>query len=634
MNLNAYYKLQDHTIGTAKIELTSLPGDTDTIVTAVNVNVEIPAAVFPFVDFNYLDMNNAVSIYFSDMDEIVGYNANHRMCEFWCEPAFGTDLRDVPSDTQCLIYQKKDGSFGVILPVCDAEYSCTLSGTIDGLTANIYSLCFGMNHCQTTAFVYAEGPDPFELLEQCTARALKHLGNIAVPRTEREYPEIFDYLGWCTWDAMHIHVNTEGILEKCKEFKEKSVPIKWMILDDMWADITGMNQMQYDGYDNMCDQMHASKMWSYMADPERFPTGLKDCIQQVKEYGLSVGVWHPVTGYWEGIDPNGPAAEEFGDALVETGAKRLVPHWEKERAYRYFDIFHRYLKECGTDFVKIDNQGYMRAHYKGLVPIGKAARNIHIAMEQSVNEKFEGILINCMGMGAENMWNRPTSTLSRCSDDFHPESPSWFKKHIMACSYNSLVQGQFLWCDWDMWWTDDSQGVKNSILRAISGGPIYVSDEIGRTKPELLKPLAFSDGRILRCDRPGMPTADCICANPLTSKKIFKIWNRVGEHGVLAVFNLTDEPVSGIVSPTDFQGTDEYAVYEHFSKEMFPCEKKGFSITLADRNDFRLYIFAPIKDGVAVIGDGTKFISPAAIRKQDGENIELYENGDLIVYKA
>ena len=73
------------------------------------------------------------------------------------------------------------------------------------------------------------------------------------------------------------------------------------------------------------------------------------------------------------------------------------------------------------------------------------------------------------------------------------------------------------------------QAEKNSILRAISGGPIYVSNQIGRSRRDLLMPLVLEDGHILRCDRPGMPTAECIFENPINSGKIFKIQNGIVE---------------------------------------------------------------------------------------------------------
>jgi hypothetical protein len=51
-----------------------------------------------------------------------------------------------------------------------------------------------------------------------------------------------------------------------------------------------------------------------------------------------------------------------------------------------------------------------------------------------------------------------------------------------------------------MWWSEHPESaIQSGVLRAISGSPIYVSDKIGRSNGEILKPLALSDGKILRC---------------------------------------------------------------------------------------------------------------------------------------
>jgi len=227
-----------------------------------------------------------------------------------------------------------------------------------------------------------------------------------------------------------------------------------------------------------------------------------------------------------------------------------------------------------------------------------------------------------MGMANEDMWNRSSSPISRCSDDFLPEDRAWFTKHILQCSYNCTVQGQFYFCDWDMWWTDDAQAVKNSILRAVSGGPIYVSDTLHRSRPEVLTPLIFSDGRILRCDRPAMPTADCLTVDPVSSGKLFKLQNLCSKAGVLAVFDLNegDAPVSGTITPGDIPGLagEEFAVYEHFSKTLTILKAgESLPLTLQSSDDYRLYILVPMEQGCCIIGDAGKFISPAAVT-EDG----------------
>ena len=188
----------------------------------------------------------------------------------------------------------------------------------------------------------------------------------------------------------------------------------------------------------------------------------------------------------------------------------------------------------------MDNQSFLRSAYESVAPIGILAENLHYGIEKSVEENFDGTVINCMGMANENMFHRRTSSVSRCSNDFLPENRAWFAKHLLQCAYNGLIQGQFNTCDWDMWWTDDTQAEKNSVLRAVSGGPIYVSDRQERTNPEVLKPLCFADGRILRCDGVAVPSIYDLCSDPIISGKAFCLKNSCRENVVIATFNISD----------------------------------------------------------------------------------------------
>lgn len=178
-----------------------------------------------------------------------------------------------------------------------------------------------------------------------------------------------------------------------------------------------------------------------------------------------------------------------------------------------------------------------------------------------------------------------------------PESREWFAKNVLQCAYNGLLQGQFYVNDWDMWWTDDEQAVKNSICRAISGGPVYISDKIGRTNPEILKPLCLEEGRLILADESATPTADCLMTNPTTTERIFKIKNRIGESGVCAVFNINAEnkPVFGTLTSAETGIADgDYIYYEYFTKQTGILKKgEHLEITLADNDAFRLYSFAP-----------------------------------------
>lgn len=564
------------------------------------------------------------------------FMADYRHSEFWCRPQFGETLSEIPDETQALVLELEDGRFCVIVPVVNDTYKCVLKGNENGgITARMFSWCTELYTCRGLSFVYAVGARPSELMTVCVKSALQLLGSGIRTREERRYPELFDYLGWCSWDSMQIRVNHEGVMQKCEEFKQKNIPIKWAILDDMWAEIHDFYDQPYDNKTDMIRLMHRSAMWHFEADPLRFPKGLAYTISKMKEYGLKVGMWHPTTGYWRGIDPEGTAYSLLKDYLIEKKSY-LVPDWRQDKAYMYYKTFHDFFRQCGADFVKIDNQSMTRRFYQEEAPVGKVARSFHNAMEASVGEHFDGVMINCMGMASEDIWTRTGSSVSRCSDDFQPEDRAWFTKHILQCAYNSMFQGEFYWCDWDMWWTDDGQAKKNSLMRAISGGPIYVSDMLERSRAEIFEPLAYADGKILRCDHPGVPTYDCVTIDPTTSGKALKLQNNVGEHGILAVLNLDKDngAVTAVIRGEDIDGfeADEYAVYEHYSKELKILKKgESFEITLQNADEYKLYIFAPIHDGFAVIGRTDKFISPAAIDRVVGEMVLLKEEGPCAV---
>ena len=73
-------------------------------------------------------------------EDIVRWVANWRRIEFWCDAWFGTDLSKMPQDTQCLIYQKANGVYGVLMPVVSEQYKATLKGNQDGgFDIRIYS---------------------------------------------------------------------------------------------------------------------------------------------------------------------------------------------------------------------------------------------------------------------------------------------------------------------------------------------------------------------------------------------------------------------------------------------------------------------------------------------------------------
>lgn len=142
---------------------------------------------------------------------------------------------------------------------------------------------------------------------------------------------------------------------------------------------------------------------------------------------------------------------------------------------------------------------------------------------------MDGAVINCMGMAMENILAKPLSAISRNSDNFVPDKENGFAEHLLQNAYNAVYHNELYCCDWDMFWTKHKDYVKHSLLRAVSGGPVYFSDKIGDTKPKVLKPLVYLNGKILMMERSAKPTADCIFTDPMKSG-VLKLTN-VAAHG-------------------------------------------------------------------------------------------------------
>lgn len=585
------------------------------------------------------------------------YLAIENHSPFWCRPHFGKDLKDMPERTMELLV-KNGEEFFCCLPVCADTFKTLIRQGEEGFELWSYANVDGIQKCDSQlAYVCGSGNDPHELLERTAKAAAKLLGKGLKMRDERKMPEMFKYFGWCSWDALQIRVSQEGLIEKAREFKEKKVPVKFAVIDDMWADVPALEEIPAEAsFGEMVDVMHYSELKEFDGSPKRFPNGMKAAVSELKEYIPTVGIWFPTTGYWRGFDENGEAFLKHKENVVYVPAEngngfhfnvgrdvekenctcgKWVIKPDKESTAKVFDDFMGRIKDWGCDFVKVDNQG-CHTHYKGIAAIGQSAEAFQKAIDDSSFKYFDGKLINCMGMPSECMFNRPKSAISRCSDDFMPESRAWFSKNILQCAYNGVLQGQYYINDWDMWWTDDEQAVKNSLCRSISGGPVYVSDKIGRTRPEVLKPVCYDDGCIAVCDYSAKPTADCLVTDPTKGDRVMKIFNRIGETGVVAVYNITadNKTVCGTVSAADARMTEgDVAYFEYFSRECGVLRKgEQLDVNLENNDDFRLYTLVPLKDGKAVFGRIDKYVSRSAVTAENDGEISLYEGGEIGLY--
>ena len=488
---------------------------------------------------------------------------------WWTRPAFPKNFSGIPANSQ-MVLLKYQRQYVCLLAVCSEIYRGDLEGTNEGLLVRLSSNCHGLNTVDALAVSITFGENPYACIKMAGKNAVKELGHPEMLRENRKFPAVFEKLGWCSWDAFYHEVNEDGLLQKAKEWKEKQIPVGWALIDDGWLD-ADLNTQLLVGVD---------------ADRKRFPHGLGAAVGHLKrEAGISyVGVWHAVMGYWNGLEKDSPADRFFAGTTETLPDGRIIPKTEEGSAFAFYDRWHQYLKSrCGIDFIKVDGQSSISIFYEGRESYGEASGGIQKGLNASAAMHFDNAIINCMGMGAEDVWHRPSSMITRTSDDFVPNVKHGFREHAIQNAYSSLWSGLFYAGDWDMFFSRHPENRQNGILRAISGGPVYTSDKVGQSDPAFIRPLILEDGTVLRCEGVGQPTADCLFKDPTEDGTILKIYNRKGEAWYVAAFNIRrdEKCAEGRIALTDIPelAGGRYLLYD---------EQKNCCAELSDGQTYRI----------------------------------------------
>jgi hypothetical protein len=546
--------------------------------------------------------------------------------EWWLRPAFGSASEEIPAKSQCVI-RKRESDYEIFLAVSGRQCRADMEGTKEGILLTVSSNAAGLRSVEDIALVYAAGTDPYALLEEMVLFALEASGKKHVRRSDKPFPEVFRKWGWCTWDSLGQDVNEAAILEKMEDFRRHGLRVPWVLIDDGWSEADRERKL----------------LRSFHEDPERFPHGLAATVKILKEkYGVEhVGVWQAVKGYWNGVEPG-------SEAWLETSAfLRKYPNGETSvdacasSCFGFWDKWHEKLAEKGISFVKVDSQSSFSLMARGTGTYGETLGGMHKGLEASSQLHFNGNLINCMGMAPEDIWNRCNASLSRNSDDYMPTVPGTFREHAMQNSYNSILHGCFCWGDWDMTWSNHEESRPGLILRAVSGGPFYVSDACGTketpppfgrrqgTVPEEILPLIAEDGSVLRCEDVGRPTLDCLMDPDVMKGRPLKVYNRCQEILYVAAFlDRSAGTCEDVLDPRQIPGTQgqqEWYVYDQQGGciEKYDRER-GFSYTLSP-GEARLFQFIPAKGPVCVIGMTDKYISGAGVQE-----IRMFEDSCVL----
>ncbi|ERN02642.1 hypothetical protein AMTRI_Chr03g141040 [Amborella trichopoda] len=594
---------------------------------------------------------------------------------WWTTHWIGDKGKDMEHETQLVILDRSHPScsacscssrpYVLLLPLIEKEFRAALQpGEDDNVdlcvesgSRQVKASCF-----RSSLFIQA-GDDPFDLVRDAMKAVRLHLGTFRLLE-EKTPPGIIDKFGWCTWDAFYLNVHPEGVWEGVEGLVEGGCPPGLVLIDDGWQSIChdddpitdqeGMNRTAA-GEQMPCRLIKFQenyKFRDYESKKNPDDVGMGAFIKDLKGEFKSVEhvyVWHALCGYWGGIRPEVPGLpgsriiapkltpglemtmEDLAvDKIVNNGVGLVPP----QRAHELYEGLHSHLASVGIDGVKVDVIHLLEMlceDYGGRVELGKA---YYKAISDSVERHFKGngVIASMEHCNDFMFLGTQTISLGRVGDDFWCTDPSgdpngtfWLQGcHMVHCAYNSLWMGQFIHPDWDMFQSTHPCATFHAASRAISGGPIYVSDSVGKHNLELIKTLALPDGSILRCDYFALPTRDCLFEDPLhNGRTMLKIWNLNKYTGVLGAFNCQgggwcresrrntcasefSHAVKSTTNPLEVEwkkgkypinidGVDLFAVYLYTAKKLITLKPDENTELALEPFNFELFTVSPVK---------------------------------------
>lgn len=576
-----------------------------------------------------------------------------------CHPQIVRSLAEAKRGGFFLILHLTDGSYLCLLPMVSPLSMAWFRG--DGGNFWLEAGHWGTEGWEGDLPVlgWARDRNLYRACEQVWRHALDHplLRDQARPRTEKKYPEPFRYLGWCSWEEFKWDIGEDALIEAVRELDASSVPVRWVLFDDGHVDEGTLEPHPASANgQNGETPIHESdrRLVSLGVNQRRFPRGWKPVVNACRKTKIKwLGVWLNFNGYWGGIHPEnllGP----INEALIETLPGTLQPAPSMRSSEAFYEAFIARQEREGFDFVKMDNQAKNVTFYRGQVPNAvKATMGNHHAMESAVSRHLES-MINCMAHNNLCAFSTRHSEITRCSEDYKKGDP-WRAKHHLNNSFaNMLWLGQTVWGDHDMFHSSDPvAAAMMARSKAISGGPVYLSDRPSNINLDLVRPLCFEDGRLLQPLAPAAPTPESAFLDSYEDDDAYCVIAPLAHKcAALAAYNLThpQKPVIGRLSASDYRwagamiqdGHAEWPLPQEGLLAYDVIRKRSLDLRLGDHK-FRIeslgdefFILCPIINGVAIIGREDKFLPPegiSSIARADGRvDLALHESGPILLW--
>jgi len=538
-----------------------------------------------------------------------------------------------------LLQREKD--YLALVPMSGPR-SCAWFHFLDGrLQLEIGTLGTAPVSGEVPGVAWAASANPYEACQQVWQTALSAgIDGVARLRHQKYFPEYFRYLGWCSWEEFKEHISEDILREAITQIEDSAVPFRWLMVDA--------------GHNSVRDK----QLTRFAPDAEKFPNGLTPISKLRREDGLRwFGIWWNMSGYMRGVHPQNelgelndclqPAISTYDDEPLPT----LIPKSDAESSFRFYDALLGSADEAGFDFVKIDFQSQHYKFYWGKDNAAASAWTNYQSLENITEARKLGLL-NCICQNHGRTFSTRHSAVSRVTLDYKKR----FETAIVLLKqaiHNALWIGQTVWPDYDMFHSDDPLSASMmAMARALSGGPVYLSDHPQNFRAEYILPLCYADGEILRPLAPAAPLPDSIFMDPLTEPRTYRAIAPL-ENGCAAIMamNLTQTrlPVTGEISADDYCHAsamiqpypgpweipgEGLIVYDR-QQQTARLLQDSISLCLEDHGA-SLHLLCPIRNGWSIIGRADKYLCPVAVEillnSPDKTIVRMKESGFLTLW--
>lgn len=456
-----------------------------------------------------------------------------------------------------------------------------------------------------------QGKDIYSTIRQAYQALMKNTEvSDLKSRTAKEYFEAFRYLGWCTWEHYHYDIDESKILSDIEAIESSGIPIRYVLIDD--GHLANKNR----------------QLTSFTPDRQRFPSGWENIMSRKKDNKIKwMGLWYSLSGYWMGLSPENEFPQTIRHTLYRHNAC-LLPGKGSTRIRSFYHYYVSTLKKLGFDFLKIDNQSFTLPLYMGGSESIRQATDCNRSLEAEIHQQDMG-LMNCMAQNVVNTDHTSYSNCTRVSIDYKKYDKNMAKSHLFQSYTNTLLLGQTVWPDHDMFHSCDTIcGALMARSKAVSGGPVYLSDSPEDFIKSNIFPLIDEQGKLFRPEAPAVPMPESILTNPLWSGKAYRVAAPISNDAmVLICYNLNVSPqyqcIKASIRKEDYtlrnsleqispSREDRVLLYNWESRDAKELSDSA-TFELTGFTD-QLFHLCPIRKGWAVIGIQEKYLSPATVQ--------------------